>query len=180
MKCLRLTRQTQLRRPLLVTQDPQLLDELIGLAASCGLDFDVVPDLARGRSLCHQVPLVLVGEREAERAERVCPMVSARTDELEWAENSFRAGCQFGFGDGRWPVDAAPLILVVVREPGQDQEPPWETAEAVGAAMVAVLPEGAPGLMAQVLALLHLWAHQENRGWRRLLRAIGLGRSRRC
>jgi hypothetical protein len=180
MKCLRRAPQAQPRRPLLVTRDPQLLDELIGLATSCGVHFDVVPDLARGRRLCRQVPLVLVGEREAERSERGRPNVSARTGDLSWAEGSSGTGCQFGAGDICWPVDGAPLILVVVREPGQDQEPPWETAEAVGAAMVVVLPAGGPGLMAQLLTLACPQTHQKNRGWKRLLRAIGLGRSRQC
>lgn len=49
------------RRPLLVTDDRTLLDDLLDIAARCGADLDVAPDLPAARTRYPQAPLVLVG-----------------------------------------------------------------------------------------------------------------------
>jgi secretion/DNA translocation related CpaE-like protein len=48
-------------RPLAVTSDAALLDELVRLAAAAGTELDVVPDLGAGLSGWASAPLVLVG-----------------------------------------------------------------------------------------------------------------------
>ncbi|MBT8228096.1 MAG: septum site-determining protein minD [Dactylosporangium sp.] len=49
------------RHPLLVTNDPELLDQLLDIAARCGVDLDVVPDPTAARPRYPAAPLVLVG-----------------------------------------------------------------------------------------------------------------------
>lgn len=49
-------------RPLVVTADPDLLDDLLRLAAVSGTEVDVVADLGRGRSAWAAAPLVLVDD----------------------------------------------------------------------------------------------------------------------
>ena len=53
-------------RPLVITADPELLDDLLRLAAAGGADVDVAPDppAARGRYLA--APLVVIGTDQAE------------------------------------------------------------------------------------------------------------------
>ncbi len=47
--------------PLVVTADPDLLDDLLRLAAAGGTEVDVAPDLAAARPRYPQAPLVMVG-----------------------------------------------------------------------------------------------------------------------
>ena len=54
------------RRPLLVTADPNLLDDLLRLAAAGGTDVDVAPDPAAARPRFAAAPLVLVGADQAD------------------------------------------------------------------------------------------------------------------
>lgn len=54
------------RRPLVVTSDDEVLDELLRLAAAGGTDVDVAPDPAAGRSRWSAAPLVLLGADQAQ------------------------------------------------------------------------------------------------------------------
>ena len=53
------------RRPLLVTADPNLLDDLLRLAAAGGVEPDVAPDPAGARARWLAAPFVLVGADQA-------------------------------------------------------------------------------------------------------------------
>lgn len=53
------------RLPLVVTTDPDLLDDLLRLAAAGGTEVDVAPDPAAARSRFKAAPLVLVGADQA-------------------------------------------------------------------------------------------------------------------
>ncbi|GIJ66480.1 septum site-determining protein Ssd [Virgisporangium ochraceum] len=57
-------------RPLLLTDDPHLLDEVLGLAGRAGADVEVAPDPAAARSRYGPAPLVLVGADLAEACVR--------------------------------------------------------------------------------------------------------------
>jgi secretion/DNA translocation related CpaE-like protein len=52
--------------PLLITGDPDLLDDLLRLAAAAGAELDVAPDPASARSRYGRAPLVLVGIDQAQ------------------------------------------------------------------------------------------------------------------
>ena len=54
------------RRPLVVTGDPDLLDDLLRLAAAGGTDVDVASDPAAARSRFAAAPLVLIGADQAD------------------------------------------------------------------------------------------------------------------
>jgi secretion/DNA translocation related CpaE-like protein len=54
------------RLPLVVTGDPELLDDLLRLAAAGGTEVDVAPDPAAARPRFAAAPLVLVGADQAE------------------------------------------------------------------------------------------------------------------
>ena len=56
--------------PLLVTDDPQLLDEVLNLAGKCGADIEVAPDPAAARDRYGSASLVLVGVDLAEACAR--------------------------------------------------------------------------------------------------------------
>jgi secretion/DNA translocation related CpaE-like protein len=49
------------RHPLVVTDDPELLDDLLGIAARSGADLDVAADPAAARQRYPAAPLVLIG-----------------------------------------------------------------------------------------------------------------------
>jgi secretion/DNA translocation related CpaE-like protein len=57
-------------RPLLVTADPDALDDLLRLAATAGIEVDVAPDLGAARRCWSTAPLVVVGPDLLERAAR--------------------------------------------------------------------------------------------------------------
>jgi secretion/DNA translocation related CpaE-like protein len=54
------------RLPIVVTGDPDLLDDLLRLAAAAGTDVDVAPDPAAARARYDRAPLVLIGSDQAE------------------------------------------------------------------------------------------------------------------
>lgn len=60
-------------RPLVVTADEDLLDDLLRLAAAAGIDVDVVHDAGAARSRWPSVPLVVVGEDQAEGLAHLAP-----------------------------------------------------------------------------------------------------------
>jgi secretion/DNA translocation related CpaE-like protein len=62
----RTTVRSGLRLPLLVTGDPDLLDDLLRLAAAGGTDVDVAPDPAAARPRFTAAPIVFVGADQAE------------------------------------------------------------------------------------------------------------------
>lgn len=57
-------------RPLLVTDDPLLLDEVLNLAGGCGADIEVAPDPTAARGRYGSASLVLVGVDLAEACSR--------------------------------------------------------------------------------------------------------------
>jgi len=57
-------------RPLVVTADPDVLDELLRLAATAGVELDVAPDAGAARRSWGAAPFVLVGPDAAERCAR--------------------------------------------------------------------------------------------------------------
>ncbi len=59
---------TATERPLLLTRDPDLLDDLLGLAVAAGVEPDVVPTAAAGRRLWASAPIVVVGDDLADEA----------------------------------------------------------------------------------------------------------------
>jgi secretion/DNA translocation related CpaE-like protein len=65
---------TRQNRPLLLTTDAELLDELLGLAAAAGVAVDVAAEPSAGRPLWTEAPLVLVG------ADVAPDLLSARLD----------------------------------------------------------------------------------------------------
>ncbi|MCA1822966.1 MAG: septum site-determining protein Ssd [Mycobacteriales bacterium] len=56
-----------MRRPLVVTADPQLLDDLLRLAAAAGAEVDVAPDAVGARAVWAGAPAVVVGEDVADQ-----------------------------------------------------------------------------------------------------------------
>jgi len=62
---------TRDRRPLLLTADPDLLDDLLGLAAAVGVAVDVAVEPAMCRPQWTEAPLVLVGTDVAAAASRL-------------------------------------------------------------------------------------------------------------
>ena len=55
------------KRPLLVTSDDRVLDDLFRLAAAAGVEADAVADAAAARARWLAAPIVVVGEDQAER-----------------------------------------------------------------------------------------------------------------
>jgi secretion/DNA translocation related CpaE-like protein len=105
---------TARRHPLAITADPELLDDLLRLAAAGGVELEVANDPVAGRRSFAAAPLVLVG--------------------FDMAEACYRAGLP------RRPS------LVLVGRTGEGTDP-WELAEAMGAAHVAMLPPAEPWLV---------------------------------
>lgn len=102
------------RRPLLVTSDEHLLDELLRLAAAGGAEVDVATDPAGARGRYSTAPLVVVGSDQAAACVRAG--LPRRTD-----------------------------VLIAAR--ATDKSDPWEQAEPLGAAHVAILPAAQPWLV---------------------------------
>jgi secretion/DNA translocation related CpaE-like protein len=99
-------------RPLLVTADPDLLDDLLRLAAAAGVELAVVPDLVAARTLWPTAPLVLLGDDAARSA---------------------------GGGLARGRTPRRHNVVLVVRDGGDAEV--WQRAIAVGADQVCLLPE---------------------------------------
>jgi secretion/DNA translocation related CpaE-like protein len=108
-------------RPLLVTADPDLLDDLLRLIAEAGLVADVAPDPSAARPWFARAGLVLIG--------------------VDCAQACVRAALPRRPG----------LILVGTRSlaPG-DAPADWQIAEALGADRMATLPAAEPWLIDQL------------------------------
>jgi len=105
-------REPGVPRPLLVTADPLLLDELLRLAAAAGTEPEVAPDLGAAAAAWASAPCVLVGGDLAERAARLV-------------------------SDGRLPRREGVVVTAV----DLDDAEVWRRAVAVGAEHVAFLPD---------------------------------------
>jgi len=57
-------------RPLVVTADPDVLDDLLRLAATAGVDIDVAPDAGVARRSWASAPFVVVGPDAVDRCAR--------------------------------------------------------------------------------------------------------------
>lgn len=110
------------RRPLVLTGDEDLLDDLLRLAAAAGVEVDVAQDPAAARGRYTAAPLVVVGADQASACQRA--RLPRRGD-----------------------------VVVVAHSDRQPE--PWEQAEALGAAQVALLP------MAQAWLLERLASAQQ-------------------
>lgn len=66
-------RTAQILRPLLVTADDQLLDDLLRLAAAAGIEVEVARDCGSARSRWPTVPLVVVGDDQADQLAALAP-----------------------------------------------------------------------------------------------------------
>jgi hypothetical protein len=102
--------------PLIVTGDPDLLDELLRLTAEAGLVADVAPDPVAARRHYERAGLVLVG--------------------MDSASACARAGLPRRTG----------VVLVTTHRPAPAGAPEWRLAEALGADHVVALPTGAAWL----------------------------------
>lgn len=101
-------------RPLVITGDAELLDELLRLAVAAGVELDVAADPVAARRRYAPAPLVVIG--------------------MDLAARCHRAG-----------LPRRPAVMLV----GRSGEPadPWQLAEALGAAHVALLPAAEPWLV---------------------------------
>jgi hypothetical protein len=64
----------QAARPLVITADAELLDEVLRLAAKAGAELEVAPDVGAARSRYRAAPLILLGGDAVARAcGRGCP-----------------------------------------------------------------------------------------------------------
>lgn len=107
---------TRVPLPLVVTADPDLLDDLLGLAAASGAEVDVANDPAAARNRYGRAPLVLIGADQAQACVR--------------ARLPRRPGVILVGRDTTDPADSAV----------------WELAELLGAQHVAMLPAAEPWL----------------------------------
>ena len=109
-----------LPRPLLLTADPHLLDDLLRLAAAAGTDVEVAPDPAGARAPWPQAPLVLVG------------------DDVSGALARARLRRRPG------------VVLVGREIDGGEGTGIWQRAVSVGAEHVALLPDAEPWLVGRL------------------------------
>jgi secretion/DNA translocation related CpaE-like protein len=107
-------------RPLLVTADPELLDDVLRLCAAAGVDVEVAPDPTAARPAWARAPLVLVGDDVSLAMSRV--PLRRRADVVLVSRD-------LGTGSG-----------------GNI----WERACGVGAEHVAVFPDAEPWLIARL------------------------------
>ncbi|MCW2622453.1 MAG: hypothetical protein JWL64_2055 [Frankiales bacterium] len=89
------------RRPLAVTDDPGLLDDMIRLAAAGGTELDVAPDALAARRWWAQAPFVAVGLDQAEACTRAglprrsrCAVVAADTDDTAVWQHAVALGAE--------------------------------------------------------------------------------------
>jgi len=109
-------------RPLLVSSDADLLDDLLRLAAAVGVEVEVAPDPVAARAAWAAAPLVLVGDD-------CCQTVAL-------ASATYRR--------------RRAAIVVVGRDP--DDSGIWQRALAVGAEHVALLPDAEQWLLDRLAA----------------------------
>jgi secretion/DNA translocation related CpaE-like protein len=108
-------------RPLLVTEDPHLLEELLNLA---GADVEVAPDPAAARDRYGSAPVVLVG--------------------VDLAEACVRA--RLPRRPGVIVVGMRPPSPGSADDEPDQPEPPWALAERLGAEHIVLLPRAASWL----------------------------------
>ncbi len=89
------------RRPLLVTRDPMLLDDLVRIAATAGVELDVRADAGATRSAWVSAPAVLLGEDVAEAVGRAgferrddVVIIGIDLDDADIWERAVRVGAQ--------------------------------------------------------------------------------------
>ena len=112
-------RPARTRRPLLVTGDEDLLDELLRLAAAAGTELEVATDPAAARGHYRTAPLVLLG------ADQVGACLRARL-----------------------PRRGDVVVVAPATAPGgYAGADPWEHADQLGATYVAALPAAEPWLV---------------------------------
>lgn len=116
-------------RPLVVTRDPVLLDELLRLAAVAGVEPVVAPGLGAARAAWSSAPLVLVG--------------------ADSAGGGRDAGGAGGAADGSGATMPRRRRVVVVSRDLDDADV-WRRAVGVGAEHVAVLPDAEAWLVDQL------------------------------
>lgn len=113
---------TRTRRPLLVTSDEDLLDELLRLAAAAGTELQVAADPAAARGHYRAAPLVLLGADQAGACLRA-----------------------------RLPRRGDVVIVASAASPdppgGPGESGLWEHADQLGATYVASLPAAEPWLV---------------------------------
>jgi secretion/DNA translocation related CpaE-like protein len=119
------------RRPLVVTSDPDLLDDLLRVAHEATAVVDVAPDPAGGRRWWAGAPIVLVG--------------------VDVATACARAGLPRRAGVVLVGRRADPGALV--GSLGADEPPDWPVAEDLGVDHIAVLPAAEPWLVDRLARL---------------------------
>jgi secretion/DNA translocation related CpaE-like protein len=107
-------------RPLVVTSDADVLDDLLRLAAAAGVAVDAAPDAVAARAFWAAAPLIVVGD-----------------DVARSATGAARAGLRRRGGRGG--------VVLVTRD--VDDAGVWSRAADFGADHVCVLPDGEPWLV---------------------------------
>lgn len=111
------TTSGELARPLLVTTDVDLLDDLLRLGAAAGVQLAAVPDVVAARSFWAAAPLVLIGDDAARSAAGFLARARLRR----------RAN-----------------VVLVSHDGGDDM---WPRAVGIGADQVCVLPDAESALL---------------------------------
>jgi secretion/DNA translocation related CpaE-like protein len=119
-------------RPLLVTADPDLLDDVLRLCAAAGVDIEVAPDPTAARPAWARAPLVLVGDDVSVAMSRV-PL--PRRADVILVGRDLGGGTGSSRGSGGNGGSAGNI---------------WERACGVGAEHVAVFPDAEPWLIARL------------------------------
>ena len=88
-------------RPLIITADPRLLDDLLRCAAAAGIEPEVHADPGAARSSWSEAPIVLLGRDLASRAAALglprrddVVLIAVDLDEVAIWEVAFKAGCE--------------------------------------------------------------------------------------
>ncbi len=115
-------------RPLLVTRDGALLDDIVRLAAAAGTEVEVCPDVVAARRSWGSAPLVLADDEQCE------PLARARLPRRGGVVVVGRERLAGAGAGGSAGSDAAAI---------------WRQAVAIGAEHVAVLPDAEPWLVAR-------------------------------
>jgi secretion/DNA translocation related CpaE-like protein len=117
-----------MEHPLIVTADPQILDQLLRIAATAGVEVNVARDAGTARRHMPTAPLVIVVD-------------DALADAL-----------------AREPAVHRPGVVLVGKDEQLDTETAaiWGRATALGAEHVAFLPEAEPWLAARLASSLHV------------------------
>jgi secretion/DNA translocation related CpaE-like protein len=146
-------------RPLLVTSDPDLLDDLLRLAGDAGVTPDVAPDPAGARSWFRRADRVFVGADMVEPCSRarlprrsgvIVVMPHSRLDCTASTSRTGRSGDvagDAGSGMHRERIGGAES------RPGGPPDADWSAVQRLGAEHVAVLPAAEPWLVQQLASV---------------------------